>query len=263
MQDNRYTKIIDSLFFDNYKKGREKIPFKREDFEKAAKKLKIVLPKNVGDVLYSFRFRNPLPSSITKLAPEGKEWLIKLAGRGSYVFSLEEILQIEPNTSLTFTKILDATPAIIRKYKLNDEQALLAILRYNRLIDIFLGITCYSLQSHLRTTVVDIGQVETDEIYIGIDRKGAHYVIPVQAKGGNDRQGKVQIEQDFALCKTKYPAATCLAVAAQFMKDEKIALFLFEASEATIKIALERHYKLVPATELSDEEIESYANRPQ
>ncbi len=65
---------------------------------------------------------------------------------------------------------------------MNDEQALLAKIRYNRLIDIFTGITCYSLQNHLRTTVPNIGQVEIDEIYIGIDKRGAHYILPAQAK---------------------------------------------------------------------------------
>jgi len=38
-------------------------------------------------------------------------------------------------------------------YALGDEQALLAKLRYNRLLDIFTGVVCYSLQNHLRTNV--------------------------------------------------------------------------------------------------------------
>jgi hypothetical protein len=62
---------------------------------------------------------------------------------------------------------------------MNDEQALLARLRYNRMVDIFTGLTCYSLQSHLRTTLRDGSQVETDEIYIGLDKRGVHYVLPV------------------------------------------------------------------------------------
>ncbi|HLI09294.1 MAG TPA: hypothetical protein VKV40_22220 [Ktedonobacteraceae bacterium] len=60
------------------------------------------------------------------------------------------------------TKIPDSTPGLIAMYALGDEQALLAKLRYNRLIDIFTEVTCYSLQSHLRTTVPSIGQVETN-----------------------------------------------------------------------------------------------------
>jgi hypothetical protein len=72
------------------------------------------------------------------------------------------------------TKVPDSTPGVIAMYALSDEQALLAKLRYNRLIDIFTGVACYSLQSHLRTSVRTLGQVETDEIYIGLDKRGAH-----------------------------------------------------------------------------------------
>jgi len=48
------------------------------------------------------------------------------------------------------TKIPDSTPELVGAYALDDEQALLAIVRYNRLIDIFLSLTTYSLQNHLR-----------------------------------------------------------------------------------------------------------------
>jgi hypothetical protein len=42
-----------------------------------------------------------------------------------------------PASNLVETKILNATPGIITRYAQSDEQALLAILRYNRLVDIF------------------------------------------------------------------------------------------------------------------------------
>lgn len=261
MAKNRYSQLIEKIFFDKYKKGDIKVEFLRTDIENAAKTLKIDLPKNLGDVIYSFRFRTKLPSRIVNLAGKDEEWLIKLAGRSTYCFSLEPRLEIIPNRNLVHSKILDSTPGVINKYSLTDEQALLAILRYNRLIDIFLGITCYSLQNHLRTTVPDLGQVETDEIYIGIDKRGSHYAIPVQAKGGSDKQGKVQIEQDIELCKSKFPNLICIPVAAQFMQDGKIALFSFEQDKDSIKIISERHYELVNSKELTDQELESYKKR--
>ena len=175
--DNRYSQIIEKVFFNNYIKGKTKVEFLRDEIEDVAAKLKIKLPKNLGDILYSFRFRNELPKKIKTLAPSGKEWLIKLSGRGKYIFSLEDELHLLPNESLIFTKILDSTPGIINKYSLTDEQAILAILRYNRLIDTFLGITCYSLQNHLRTTVPSLGQVETDEIYVGVDKQDRKSVV--------------------------------------------------------------------------------------
>ena len=73
---------------------------------------------------------------------------------------------MEPDSVLATTKIPDGTPSIVKKHSISDEQALLAIVRYNRFIDIFLGIACYSLQNHLRTTVTGIGQIETDEIML-------------------------------------------------------------------------------------------------
>jgi hypothetical protein len=137
----------------------------------------------------------------------------------------------------------------------------LAKVRYNRLIDIFTGLTCYSLQNHLRTTVPEIGQVETDEIYIGIDKKGVHYILPVQAKGGSDKLGVVQIEQDFAVGAAKFPKLICKPIAAQFLDNGTIALFEFELIEDEIKIIAEKHYRLVRQDELSVEEIEIYKTR--
>jgi hypothetical protein len=211
---NRYSQIIEAIFSKYFRKGAKEILFERADIVRASQKLRIKLPKNLGDVLYSFRYRTPLPDGIVGKAPKGFEWIIRPAGRGRYKFVLATQSAILPSKILAETKIPDATPGVISRYKLNDEQALLAKLRYNRLIDIFTGLTCYSLQNHLRTAVPNIGQVETDEIYIGIDKRGVHYVIPVQAKGGSDRIGIVQIEQDFAVCQSKFPGLLCRLIAA-------------------------------------------------
>jgi hypothetical protein len=115
------------------------------------------------------------------------EWTIELAGRGRYRFVLGAINRIVPRPDLVAIKIPDATPGIIASYALSDEQALLAKVRYNRLIDVFLGIASYSLQNHIRTTVKGIGQIEIDEVYVGVSRTGQQFVVPVQAKGGSDQ----------------------------------------------------------------------------
>jgi hypothetical protein len=259
---NRYSQIIEEIFSKYFRKGLKEILFERSDIISSAKKLRIKLPKNIGDVLYSFRYRTPLPHSIIEKAPKGFEWIIRPAGRGRYKFVLATESAIAPSKILAETKIPDATPGVISKYKLNDEQALLAKLRYNRLIDIFTGLTCYSLQNHLRTTVPNMGQVETDEIYIGIDKRGAHYVIPVQAKGGTDKIGIVQIEQDLAVCETKFPGLICRSIAAQFMEEDLIALFECERTEEGIRVSREKHYKLINPEQLTEEELEAYRKRP-
>src|SRR6266700_1105979 len=233
---NRYQQIMERIFFWHYKDGAREVVFERIDMERASQELGIELPKNLGDIPYTFRYRGMLPESIRAKAPEGEDWIIRSFGRSRYRFVATSVVNIVPKEMFAQTKVPDSTPGVIEMYALGDEQALLAKLRYNRLIDIFTGVTCYSLQSHLRTTVPNIGQVETDEIYIGIDRRGAHYVFPVQAKGGKDRLGVVQVEQDIALCADKFPSLICRPIAAQFMENDLIALFELEDDEQGIAI---------------------------
>lgn len=260
---NRYEAILEKVFFDLHRRGAREIGFERRHFEEAARELGITLPKNLGDIIYSFRYRRPIPPSIMDTARKGHAWIIRPAGRGQYRFVQVVPLDIEPNPALTETKVPDATPGVIEMYALGDEQALLAKLRYNRLLDIFTGVACHSLQSHLRTTVPGLGQVETDEIYIGIDRRGAHYILTVQAKGPRDVLGAIQIEQDLALCQAKFPDLIPRLIGAQFMADEVIALFEFEETQQGIRIAEERHYRLVPPDQLTAEELATYRRRAE
>lgn len=254
----RYAQIIESVFLANYDEGSDEVEFDREEFVHHAEKLGIAPPKNLGDVVYSFRYRVALPASIRERAPEGLVWIIRAAGRSKYKFVAVKQDLIVPTDRMAETKLPDATPGVIAKWALSDEQALLAMLRYNRLIDIFAGVACYSLQNHLRTTAPGIGQVETDEVYIGLDRSGAQYVFPVQAKGGSDQISIVQIEQDFALCADKFPDLICRPVAAQFIGDNRIALFDFEQADEAVAIRSEKHYRLVPEDEVSPEDLERY-----
>ena len=251
---NRYAQILQKIFFDRYKSGATEVQFERDDIAPAAATLGIALPKNLGDVLYAFRYRTPLPFSIQETAPVGKDWIIQGQGRSKYSFVLEDTFDIAPRANLAEIKVPDATPGVVDLYTTDDEQALLSKLRYNRLIDIFLGLTCYSLQNHWRTTVPNIGQVETDEIYIGIDKRGQHYVVPVQAKGGTDQHNIVQIKQDFALCAHKFPHLICRAIGAQFMKNNAIALFEFALEDGRLVLREEKHYRLTTAANFSGED---------
>ncbi len=256
-----YRRILEHLFVSRYVEGITEIPFNSSDIVGSAEEIGVQRPANPPDVLYSMRYRRNTPPAISATEPEGKVWIIRGTGRGQYSFNLVTKLDISPNPLLAETKVPDATPGIVTKYSLSDEQALLVKLRYNRLIDIFTGITCYSLQNHLRTAVPGMGQVETDEIYVGVDKRGIHYVFPVQAKGGKDRLGIVQIEQDFALCAHKFSTLICRAIAAQFMEDDLIALFEFEESESGVALTSEKHYRLVPPDEITPEDLRAYQER--
>jgi hypothetical protein len=260
-QLNRYQAILKKIFFDHFKDGSTELAWSRSELITAAANLDIELPKNLGDVVYSVRFRTPMPQSILDTQPVEKEWIIEGAGRSRYMFKLVPISRIVPNSSLVTVKIPDATPEIIATHALTDEQALLAKVRYNRLLDIFLGMATFSLQSHLRTTVKGIGQIEIDEIYVGVDRRGVQYVVPVQAKGGSDQLSVVQSRQDIACCNERFPTLICRSVSTQFMENDLIALFELTVEDGQVKVVDERHYRLVSADQISDDELRSYSAR--
>jgi hypothetical protein len=258
---NRYSAIIERIFTSRYQAGVKSIYFDRQDITGAAQELKIDLPSNLGDVIYSFRFRAAMPPTVASTAPSGFAWIIRLGGRSKYRFDLVRDLPVVPNEQMLATKVPDATPGIIARYALTDEQALLAKVRYNRLIDVFTGVTCYSLQNHLRTTVPDIGQIETDEIYVGLDKQGVQYVIPVQAKGGKDKLSVVQIEQDMALCAAKFDNLYVRPIACQFLHNDVIVMFEFGQSRGEIGIVAEKHYLLVAPEDISSDDLISYRSR--
>jgi hypothetical protein len=181
---SRYEVLILTIFKNHHRRGVDDFEFERSELETVAEKLDVNLPKNLGDLIYSFRYRRGLPEEILATETAGREWIIEPAGRAKYRFRLAKVSRIIPRKDLVAIKIPDATPEIISTYALNDEQALLAKVRYNRLIDIFLGITTYSLQNHMRTTVKGMGQIEIDEVYVGVNRNGQQFVIPPRPRAG-------------------------------------------------------------------------------
>lgn len=257
---NRYDAIIQRVFDKVFRERRTELPFERDELVAAAHALGVEVPKNLGDLLYAYRFRRSLPEAIRRRAPEGTTWEIRGTGRGSYAFVAVEPLDLTPSRGRAVTRIPNSTPGVVAMYSLTDEQALLARIRYNRLIDIFTKITCYPLQSHLRTAVGGV-QVETDDLYVGIDRSGAHFVLPVQAKGTKERLGVTQIEQDMNMCAEKFPRLVCRPIGAQFTDEDTIALFEFQSEGGRILVARERHYALVGPDAWNDNDLGAYAAR--
>ena len=145
---SKYDHIIERVFIKNYVDGNIKVPFDRDELAQACDDLGISRIKNLGDIPYSYRFRRELPESIKMTCESGYEWIIVGTGISTYEFRLASPGKIAPTTNRQKIKIPDATPEIVRRYAPGtDEQALLTKVRYNRLIDIFTGLTCYSIQN--------------------------------------------------------------------------------------------------------------------
>ncbi len=256
----KYDRVIVDVF-ERFQNGANDFEFERTELEDAATRMGIKV-KNLGDIIYTYRHRKNLPQSILDTQPEDLYWLILGAGDAKYRFHLSKMLYLKPTPNLLVRKIPDATPEIIGQYALNQEMALLAKIRYNRLIDAFLGIVAYSLQNHLRTKIANYGQIEIDELYVGVDSAGVQYIVPVQAKGGKDRLGVIQTIQDTAYCRTekRYEKSVARPVSAQFMKHDVIALFELSFDEVAqeVFIVRERHYLLTEASNIEPADLQRY-----
>lgn len=264
-----YQSIILDIFKSHFKTERafqsiigpgEEFVFDRREILASAERLKLNVPKNLGDLIYCFRYRRPLPRPILDTQPKGFAWMILGAGDGRYRFRLGRLVNILPSANKIPCKIPDNTPEIISQYSLNDEQAVLARIRYNRLIDVFLGIAAFPLQSHLRTKIENYGQIEIDELYVGIDSYGVQYIIPVQAKAKTDTIGAIQAIQDTIYCQSNelFKLCTTRPIAAQSIDAKTIALFELSYDGNDVSMIQEQHYNLVDASEITERDMTSY-----
>lgn len=62
------------------------------------------------------------------------------------------------------------------------------------------------------------------------------------------------------LCR-KISNLICRAISAQFMSEDRIAMFELAAQDGEIKVVDEKHYQLVPAKNISAKELQQYAAR--
>ena len=261
-----YRTVVLALFENHYKGNGQSFEFAQNEYDAICKEKGVPQIGNKPDLVYQYRFRRPLPPQIEAEEPKGRKWVIELAGRGKYKFVLRKLKWLTPTEGLVEIKVPDQTPEIIKQYARTDEQALLARVRYNRLIDVFLGITTSSLQNHLRATVTSLkgSQIEIDELYIGLNSTGTHFVIPVQAKAGADNIAAVQSRQDLLYCAEQFPHATCRAVSAQFVDSEKENqdyIVLFEVAledREEVVLVRERRYRLVHRKEISTADLDFY-----
>lgn len=251
----KYDSIIRKLFFDGLNKRRRVSRFRRADIQATASAVGVEPPQNPADLIYYYRHRAPLPEDITALLKPGEEWVIIGADRDHYEFRVVKAVSVKPRPGQHRIKIPDATPEIIAQHSLSDEQALLARVRVNRLVDIFTGLTAYSLQNHLRSTVDGI-QLEIDELYVAVAKTGAQYVIPVEAKSEGERLGRLQLTQDAAFCAERFSNLRCRPIAVQALPDNGIAMFELLVDGEDISVVDERHYQLVPAHEISPKDLE-------
>ncbi|MHC4644824.1 MAG: endonuclease [Planctomycetota bacterium] len=242
-----YEKIIAALF---KKKRRgsskpDRIDFTKDELVETARNLGMQL-RNPPDVVYTFRTRRILPAPILRTG----NWILMPKGKGKFSFvRTTRASFVEIQEGLAHIEILNALPEIVEKYTTKDEQGLLSTIRYNRLIDIFTSITCFHLQSHIRTTITGEGQIEIDDLYVGVDEDAREYVLPTEAKSPDERDklGWFQIANLVKFAAQCFPNLKCRPIAAKPAGQNLVCLMEFDdnVDHETIAIKNIKVYKLI------------------
>lgn len=237
-----YDQVILWVFQQVYAKHerQDRLPFTKTDIERAVIELGLEI-KNIPDIVYTYRTgRSLLPEAIQARG----HWAIDAEGKGRYAFvRLTRSPYVDIPTDIETTFILDATPQIVLKYQSTDEQAILARIRYNRLVDTFTSLTAYHIQGHFRTTVDGVGQVEIDDLYIGIDTDGRGFVLPIEAKSGSpkDQLGVMQITQLVKFARQYFAELTVRPIGVKVMPDGSYMFLEFNANDDPDLVATRRY----------------------
>ena len=109
-----------------------------------------------------------------------------------------------------------------------DEQAILTVASFCRVLDHFTGMTIYRLRSHVRKSVPGVGQAELDAIDVGIARSDDDIpvVFPIEAKALADALNRVQIFNMVQYAEYYYPELTVRPLAMKV--DEASVLHVIE-----------------------------------
>lgn len=241
-----YDRAIAEMFRRIYDFNADALAFTKDQLVQVCQELRIVID-NVPDIPYHYRTgRSDLPDEILNTG----NWVIEGAGKGRYRFSrLERTPYISIPDGIYMTEIPESTPDIVLKYGGIDEQAVLTRIRYNRLIDTFLSLTAYHLQGHVRSSIPGVGQVEVDDLYVGVDTAGNWYIVPMEAKsvGLKERLGVIQVRQMILFAKQYASKLILRPVGVKSLEDGSLVFLEFDDEPELEKISVKRYmrYKLI------------------
>jgi hypothetical protein len=227
---SQYDEVLLEVFFRHYREGANYLKFKKDELVEACRKHGITV-RNIPDIIYTYRARRVLPDIILSTG----HWAIEPAGRGFYAFRL---LRNPPHFEIPFrdyapVEIYNAIPEVVEGLLRQDEQSLLTRILYNRLVDIFTGLTCFHIQNHYRSFVVGMGEVELDALYVGVDKTGTLFVIPIEAKSQAESEmiGRVQVSQMAKLVRQDFAELRRRILAIKALADGTITMVEFDDHE--------------------------------
>lgn len=228
-----YVPILRELVRRFHEPGSQRVEFTVRDVRQIADDLGIEIG-NAPDLVYRMRARTRLPDDILDMGFT----ILRGVGRGRYALEVggEAIVRLPEHEILDHN---DQTPLPVRRLLPEDlvqldEQGLLTIVNYCKLLDHFTGMTVYRLRSHVRRSVPDVGQAELDEIDVGVAMRDddAPVVFPIEAKAADEVINRVQIATAVAYCETYFPGHEIRPIVVKLTYDGVLHFLEFRATTA-------------------------------
>ena len=235
---SQYDKVLLGVFLNHYEKDATYLRFKKDELEDACRKHGITV-RNIPDIIYTYRSgQRMLPAKILATG----HWAIEPAGRGVYGFrSLHNPPQFEvPFGDYAPVDIYNSIPEVVEGLLRQDEQSLLTRVLYNRLVDIFTGLTCFHIQNHYRSYIDSMGEVELDALYVGVDKTGKLFVLPIEAKSRAESEmiGRIQVSQMAKLVRQDFAELRRRVLAVKALADGTIAMVEFDDHEEPDELSI-------------------------
>jgi hypothetical protein len=228
-----YVPILRELVRRFREPGAQRVEFTVRDVRQVAEDLGIEIG-NAPDLVYRMRARTRLPDDILDMGFT----VLRGVGRGRYALEVggEAVVHLPEHDVLDHN---DQTPLPVRRLLPEnlvelDEQGLLTIVSYCRLLDHFTGLTVYRLRSHVRKSVPNVGQAELDEIDVGVAMRDddVPVVFPIEAKAADEVINRVQIATAVAYCQTYFPGHEIRPIVVKLTYDGVLHFLEFRATTA-------------------------------
>jgi hypothetical protein len=228
-----YVPILRELVRRFREPGSQRVEFTVRDVREVADDLGIEIG-NAPDLIYRMRARTRLPDDILDMGFT----ILRGVGRGRYALEVggEAVVHLPEHEILDHN---DQTPLPVRRLLPEsmvdlDEQGLLTMASYCKLLDHFTGLTVYRLRSHVRKSVPNVGQAELDEIDVGVAMRDDDIpvVFPIEAKAADEVINRVQIATAVAYCQTYFPGHQIRPIVVKLTYDGVVHFLEFRPTTA-------------------------------
>ncbi len=228
-----YVPILRELVRRFRKPGSQRVEFTVRDVREVADDIGIEIG-NAPDLIYRMRARTRLPDDILDMGFT----ILRGVGRGRYALEVggEAVVHLPEHEILDHN---DQTPLPVRRLLPEslvdlDEQGLLTMVSYCKLLDHFTGLTVYRLRSHVRKSVPNVGQAELDEIDVGVAMRDDDIpvVFPIEAKAADEVINRVQIATAVAYCQTYFSGHQIRPIVVKLTYDGVVHFLEFRPTTA-------------------------------